>query len=275
LDLLSVDGHVVVLGSRIAKDGPQLQFEQVGRNHASTFEGFCAVHDAAIFRPLDVAETADDAPLSEEQLYLFAYRSVVRELHMLSQSAVQSQALYQRAADRGATPRDPSSPIGMFAVDRMVASHSLFVYKDDLDAGLRTSSFSGLVHEIRRIPGPPRIAVSSLFSCKPRTKTKSEPIRIALNVLPVSADMSISVFSFIPSDAQQARAHLAPILQSKGQSRLYQLSKQILNSCENFVIHPSHFAKYTERQRQVIVAYFSHTLNIDALELDDQDLNLF
>jgi len=50
LDLLVRDGHVKALGKRIDnKAGPVIRFEDVGRNEATTFTGFCAKHDAAAF----------------------------------------------------------------------------------------------------------------------------------------------------------------------------------------------------------------------------------
>src|ERR1700745_2632184 len=54
LDLLVHDAHVKALTKKIHKDtGPQIFFDDAGRNRASTFAGACAEHDSSIFKPLD------------------------------------------------------------------------------------------------------------------------------------------------------------------------------------------------------------------------------
>src|ERR1039458_8156854 len=45
MDLLARDGHVKALGKRIDKKmGPVIRFEDIGRNQATTFTGFCYDH---------------------------------------------------------------------------------------------------------------------------------------------------------------------------------------------------------------------------------------
>jgi hypothetical protein len=54
LDLLVRNNHVKTLTKRIDKEkGPEISFGDVGRNQATTFEGFCSRHDAEIFAPID------------------------------------------------------------------------------------------------------------------------------------------------------------------------------------------------------------------------------
>ena len=53
-------------------------FKSVGRNDATTFTGLCSEHDRRMFEPIDKATIN---VLDEEHLFLFAYRSVLRELH--------------------------------------------------------------------------------------------------------------------------------------------------------------------------------------------------
>lgn len=63
LDLLVRDGHVKALGKRIDKmTGPVIQFEDVGRNEATTFTGFCAEHDAKIFAAIETEVSIQRVP---------------------------------------------------------------------------------------------------------------------------------------------------------------------------------------------------------------------
>jgi hypothetical protein len=70
----------------------------VGRNFATTFEGFCSNHDAILFRPIEtqIFDLAND-----EQLFLYAYRAIVRELHASMEAAIKLQFGYQGRVEAG------------------------------------------------------------------------------------------------------------------------------------------------------------------------------
>lgn len=53
------------------------QLKPIGINEASTFPGFCADHDSALFRPLDFVPFQ----ATREQLFLQAFRAHAREVH--------------------------------------------------------------------------------------------------------------------------------------------------------------------------------------------------
>ena len=92
-------GHVYsipldLIGSR-EKDRLKLALKLQGVNKASTFSGFCAKHDDAIFRPLE-KRGFEGTP---EQCFLLAYRALARELYT-KQAAVKNIELLQEL-DRG------------------------------------------------------------------------------------------------------------------------------------------------------------------------------
>lgn len=51
--------------------------QRIGVNSASTFTGFCHGHDSSTFAAIDQPITT----LSEEQVFLLAYRTLCRELY--------------------------------------------------------------------------------------------------------------------------------------------------------------------------------------------------
>jgi hypothetical protein len=55
LDLLEKFGHLIAIRTRFSEGGPQIDFESVGRNEASTFTGFCSEYDGDIFAPIDIS----------------------------------------------------------------------------------------------------------------------------------------------------------------------------------------------------------------------------
>src|SRR5580765_5050240 len=86
LDLLARDGHVKALTRRIeAGTGPVFFFDDIGRNRATTFTGFCSEHDSSIFRPIEINTFQ---PSASEHLFLAAYRAVAKELHAMMEGAM-------------------------------------------------------------------------------------------------------------------------------------------------------------------------------------------
>ena len=98
---ISENGHVMgtkpSLSSLIKSEG-KLTLEKVGINKASTFTGFCSVHDKNIFSPLEDQEIN----LSDKQLFLLAYRGFCRELFWKDQN--KETASLMRQSDRGLDP---------------------------------------------------------------------------------------------------------------------------------------------------------------------------
>ena len=85
LDRLVYDNHVYMAVTKQDLDGvPDIEFKLVGRNKATTFTGLCSEHDRELFLPIDCHEFDIN---NEEQKFLIAYRSVLRELHSRMKAA--------------------------------------------------------------------------------------------------------------------------------------------------------------------------------------------
>lgn len=118
LDLIVSNGHVKRIKYQLEKDGSfRVYFDDIGRNEASTFEGFCSSHDTSIFVALDTRafDLAD-----QEQLFLLAYRSVARELHSVMQGATKVQSAYQDRIALGMDTGLVPEPAGLRAVGHMI-----------------------------------------------------------------------------------------------------------------------------------------------------------
>ena len=75
---IAYEGHVYCLSknfSAVVKNHGRSTYERIGINRASTFLGFCRVHDNELFRPIDTVPLVP----TEEQAFLYAYRSLCRE----------------------------------------------------------------------------------------------------------------------------------------------------------------------------------------------------
>lgn len=273
LDLLANDGHVIGFKRRMdVKTGPQIQFDLIGRSEASTFTGLCASHDQEIFRPIDTREVKRD---DVEILFLLAYRAVVRELHATMEGAAKVQAGYQRRVELGLLPEDQPSEPGMFAVERMVISYETFLYKSKYDEALLQKSFDSISHDVFVFENQsPTIAASALFSID-NLHVEDDVVRVALNILPQTENVTTVVFSYLQRDARSARLALNRVLSAAGHHQKYELSRTLINYCENFVVAPSYFATWSDRKKAVIRDYYTKTILKNDLSYEDKDLFLF
>lgn len=104
------NGHVYSFTSgtkRLAQNAGRLLPELTGINKASTFTGFCALHDDAIFAPVEKRPFTG----TDEQCLLLGYRAVSREAYTKEASAGLSHIL--RDADKG-KPLDSQVAIQQF-----------------------------------------------------------------------------------------------------------------------------------------------------------------
>ncbi len=258
---------------RIDKEkGPVVSFEDVGRNQATTFTGFCSEHDSAIFRPIEI-----DAfrPRDPEHLFLVAYRAVARELHALMEGASKIQGAYVKRIDLGLDSGDEPSAAGMVAVDHMLRAHRTYLYKCHFDEGLAAKRYDRVLHDVITINHErASVAVCSLFSLDGLCRN-DDWVRVALNVLPGGGNESTVVFSYLPEDAALVRPVLSPIWTSDGLYQKYLLSKLILNNCENFVVAPAYYDSWSPEKREAITDYFIQTLYEGNLEAENKHLYLF
>jgi hypothetical protein len=250
MDLLHRNGHVKSLtANRRNSDRFELIWSDIGRNLATTFEGFCSGHDAALFAPID---TRPFDPTDREQLFLYAYRAVARELHQLMEASVRTQSMYQQRIEAGIDRGNQPELAGMMAVEHMMTAHSTFVYKTRLDEALLNHNFKMLNHEIvRLVPQAPAIAASVFLDLDTR-RYQDEPPRTALNIFPISCDETIAIYSFIDADAEPVREYLSDIRATEGAYQKYLISRLLLLHAENFVVSPVLFDTWSDAKLYAI-----------------------
>ncbi|WP_301626963.1 SEC-C domain-containing protein [Paenibacillus apis] len=77
LNRISKDGHLYTISSTGTKEGPVSYLNKISRNKASTFFGFCNIHDTELFRPIEKKEYIGESI----QNFLFAFRAHAIEHH--------------------------------------------------------------------------------------------------------------------------------------------------------------------------------------------------
>lgn len=273
LDLLCKDDHVVGPVKRIDKDkGPQIDFDMIGRNKASTFTGLCSDHDTKLFLPIDINRFD---PSSDEHLFLIAYRAVVRELHAVMDGAIKIQSAYKKRVQVGWDNDDIHSPAGMLGVEHMMKAYQTHIYKKRFDSALSLSQFDHISHRLIRLTHErPTIGVGALYSADDFI-VDNDVLRLSLNVIPMSQTETVVVFSYPREHSTLAQAHLDRVLLSDASYQKYELSKIILNSCENFVLSPDYFSSWSEAKTSAVVDYFVHTLFKNDTVVESEYIYLF
>lgn len=277
LELIAENGHVKGLRGIVKKDrstgieGPILEFADIGRNEASTFEGFCGRHDAEIFKKLDCSPFDRS---NEEQLYLLAYRSISHTIHALMSSGMRSQGGYQeRIRVRWDSGNEPE-PAGEMALHFLMQGYELWTYREPLSEGLLRSDFQMLHHRVLTLEHKaPSFAASACFNYRLNVRQEADSY-IAINVFPISETESLAILSYIPEDSKNANVLLSPILEANGNYQKYLLSKLVLAHCQNFYISPRLFNTWPTSKVNKILSFFNQTLLKDA-SLDNEHLFLF
>jgi hypothetical protein len=255
---ISEDNHLAEIRMRIVGGRPTCRFETVGRNEASTFTGLCSHHDTSIFLPIDTK------PLDledEEQLFLIAYRSATRELHVTIESAVRIQSAYETLVSKGrASATEPSSP-GMEAIQHMLKAYSVWRYRrDHFDVDLTAGRYGNLRHSYFVIEGEkPILTSSSFFSVD--SKPWGRPFAaVLLNVVPLDHSTTAVIFSYHKNHSGKVRRYIAPVIMSKGSQQKHELSLLLLQNADNFFLSPSVVKAWSDERRERIETAFASTI---------------
>lgn len=272
LDRLSENGHVIMPKMLLQGSKPSsIRFDLVGCNKATTFTGLCDKHDNEIFKSIDDFEFDLN---NSEQLFLLAYRSVLREYHVVRQNAVRFQSVYQKRVDEGLSPGNEPCDAGIFALEHCMNAFDSYEYKRKFDSILLQNEKDKIKHEVILVSGQnPTIAVSSMYSLDEFPGPNDVP-RVCLNIFPVQNDVVI-VFSWLAEDDSPVKSYLQSISSSMGKYQLYLVSKAVIQSCDNFVISPAYFNFLSESQRNTITDFYAHTAFYDDNSFENPDLFLF
>lgn len=273
LDNMVVDNHVTAFTRRIDKDkGPIIDFGPVGRNQATTFTGLCAKHDNETFSAIDNEEIDLN---NNEHLFLLSYRAVYRQYHAALDAGLKIQSTYQKRIDMGLEPEGELSEFGQIATDKLLMAWMIYRYKVDYDLAYIKGSYDSIHHDLFSYDTEcPTIAACALFAVDDQIKD-DDHLRVAINVLPVTKEKTFVILSYREKDSSHARTALSRVIDSKGCHQQYEISKLILNNCENFVICPTYFDSWSDTKKNAIRDYYIKTIFKGDLNYESPDIHLF
>ena len=249
---LSEGGHVGMLETRpMFGDSPDLpDFEDRGRNQATTFKGLCGDHDADLFRPIDTnpLDLADP-----EHVFLLTYRSALKEAYAIVRNGKVLEAAYDGAVADGLLPA--GDPLDVAAKSKLSNDAvPLLAEKRRFDGLYLAGHYGEVSHEVVRLPQrPPALAVSGFFSAG---AIAGKDRWCALNVFP-DGNGHAMVFSYWRRNERiVAERFLGPLRGAQGSAVEQLASRIILENSGNFAVRPSLYASYPGGQRRAIRNHF-------------------
>ena len=158
LEAIAQNGHVYVLSGDIGtlkKNKGRLAYRKCGIRRVSTFLGFCKKHDNELFEPID------NLPLlpTDEQVFLYAYRSLCRELFVKENSfdLVASQL-------KGITEEGVLKDLWLDTRNGIeFGLKNLRIHKRNYDVSLKEKRYSDINYVLFISRQKPFIAFSGLF----------------------------------------------------------------------------------------------------------------
>ena len=163
----------------------------------------------------------------------------------------------------------------IIAVAKMMISWKTCEYKTDFDEVFLNGNYELIAHDVITINHThPTIAVSSLFSMDDYN-LKDDVLRVVVNVVPLSKNQTFIIFSYRYQEADIARTALDRILNATGEDQLLEISRLILNNCENFVLSPKYVKTWEASKKETIRNYYISTVIKNDMEFQSPDLYLF
>lgn len=146
ISAIAEDGHVVSPKrgfEQLFKNKGEIVPDRIGVANASTFMGFCALHDNRLFAPIEQA----NFDLNEKAAFLLAYRAISYEF-LTKQQALEGISV-QRKIDMGKdfeTQASIQQFLHIYKEGLMRGMQDLSYWKRMYDDGLASGSHSGIKH---------------------------------------------------------------------------------------------------------------------------------
>ncbi len=270
LESLAENGHVVMPDLVLKGDEPpELRFAEVGLKAASTFTGLCSYHDNKLFEPID------DAPLDFDdrgQMFLLAYRSVLKEAHASMRAANKVQGTYDKAVRLGLSDPEKVTPEMLLATERIVAAYDRYVFKLRYDEAYLNGHFETVEHAVLDLDAPvPSLAASTMFSMR---RVGKDEAFVSLNTFPHDG-RHVLVLSYLAEHERFVEPLFSRIKTTFSVGRLKAVSRLVVERCENFALRPSLYRSFTEAQRAAIRNFFLITLRDPSPGGRDDNIDLF
>lgn len=254
LRLLSENGHVYRLSDKLNEDR-SIEFRLMGVEKASTFQGFCKKHDNELFEPIDNY----DFDFSDNQAFLYSYRSLCRELYVKENQNKLSGSMRDYFESVGHQQfRDLFSDMHLGSGNGL---RGLFLTKEKYDDVWRSGEFDKVEWLAFKFEHPPNMMFSGImypdFDFQGRKLQDLSDLESNLRLITFCAAPSgegwVFIFSWHEDYADICRHFVRSLaLQSAGSPEAIGdiLFRLVISGCENLVIAPSWWDSLDEIKKE-------------------------
>lgn len=279
LDTVAREGHVYQLRGDfeiLVRTGGRPEATLIGINEASTFNGFCAHHDHATFRPLELGSFR----ASKEQCFLLLYRAWARETYT-KQASAKSIEIY-RDADKGRPLPEQlamQSFLSSYAAGIELGVADVMYYKHILDSALLARNYDAAQSLIIYFDSPPDVLCSGATypywdfegrDVQPQGP-RPRPVPLSLSLL-ATPNGSAAIFTWLRHFGGPPQIFLASL---RRQERLGDaIIRFAFSALENVFARPTWWDSLPEsHQKQLVdlfVGYMSPIIATQSNHLCDQ-----
>ena len=294
LDQLEENNHLKMIKFEC---GGLCCFENIGRNKATTFTGFCKYHDNQIFSPIDFKITNDLTFISKEQIVLFHFRSLCRE-YWAKLNARKAFEFLKDAINK----KDKLSLLKIYpflkneyAIDWNHLDNELvmsMLQGEAMGCEDMKNYYESILYQIDKkkyhltkgihlnIKSPAQFAVNSAitpvcdFKGNKTNDFRAKKVNyICLNLFPHKNETHVILTWHRNSNYDSFGSQLSKL---EGDNQKIQLSKFILAHSENIVFSPRLIDRFSKNYKEKIYKMFIESMLSSSFKLDDfEDINLF
>ena len=261
LKAIAVNGHVygfIPSLKSIQKHQGRLKPELIGVNQASTFTGFCKLHDDKIFAPLE-KQTFKASP---EQCFLLTYRAFSRECY--TKSAMANLHELRASLDKG-KPIETQMFIQMInSFVHLGASAGVNdneFYKRKLDEALESSNFDSSQAVVFEFKNPPPVMVSGAvypdFDFNGKRIQDLNNLKVVPNMMAMNSfydgQKGYMVMSWQAYSSEVPKMLVQSLLEKSSSDYEKYLLQYIFKSFENCFIAPCWWDAIEESDKEILI----------------------
>ncbi len=263
LSLIAGEGEVYAISrnfSDIVRSPRTATFTKQGINTVSTFRGFCEDHDNELFEPIDKYMFSS----TKQQILLYAYRSLCRELFVKENALALWESCYERHKNHNCL----KDTFNNLRVATEFGLKNLLLHKDKLDSCLKIQSYPEIKYVIFCTNQQPSVVFSGLFY--PDFDFLGRPLQ---DLSDHSRNLDLLTFCFVPMDKGwgilfawhiESSDTCVPFMQSLA-SRICEdncigdhLFRMVISCCENLAIQPTWWESLKKKEREDITNAACH-----------------
>lgn len=267
LSTISDNGHVYAISTNIGslkKNNGKLTLEKCGVGKVSTFFGFCKTHDNALFAPIDTLPLLP----TEQQVFLYAYRSLCRELF------VKEKALGTVDRQIGELPQGYfiAQFLGAMKLGSSLGLENLRRHKNEYDTSLRKEAYTGIEYTLFHSAQLPTMAFSGLlypdFDFLGRALQTLGDHGTRLDLITMCSAPMKSGWGFLlawhRSSSRVCREFVGSLAAAvhEGANAGDTLFRFVVSSCENFALSPTWWENLPAHHRDAVISRYNETANL-------------